>query len=110
MPEFVPVLPAEELPDEGIKAVDVNGRSILVGRLQGQLVAWIDRCPHAGAPLRIGKRTGTELKCAWHGWVFDLVSGQSIPEDPAFHLTQIPIKLEGGQVLIEPPPAPPTRI
>ena len=104
MPAFVPVLKEEELPTEGFKAVEVNGRSILVGRLQGHLFAWLDRCPHAGAPLRIGTRTGTELKCNRHGWVFDLLTGQSLPDDPAFHLMQVPIKLDGGQICIEPPP------
>ena len=108
MPEFVPVLPVAELPQEGFKAAEVNGRSLLIGRLQGQLFAWIDRCPHAGAPLRIGKRTGTELKCAWHGWVFDLLSGQSIPDGTEFHLTKIPVKIEGDSVYVEPPPAPQT--
>ncbi len=100
MSEFVPVLKEEELPTEGFKAVELNGRSILVGRLQGQLFAWMDRCPHAGAPLRIGTRTGTELKCNRHGWVFDLLSGQSIPDDGTFHLTQISVKIEGAQVFV----------
>lgn len=100
MPDFVPVLSLEELPDEGFKAVELNGKSYLIGRVQDQLFAWVDRCPHAGAPLRIGKRQGEELKCAWHGWTFNLLSGQSIPDNPAFHLTQILVKVEGSQVLI----------
>ena len=103
MPEFVPVLGVEALPEEGFRAVEVNGRSVLIGRLQHQLFAWLDRCPHAGAPLRIGKRTGSELKCAWHGWTFDLLTGQSIPDTPEFQLSPIPVKIEGSHVLIVPP-------
>ena len=103
MPEFVPVLRLEDLPTEGFKAVEVFGRSVLVGKFQNQLVAWVDRCPHAGAPLRIGKLRGTELKCAWHGWVFDLATGHSVPSDPAFQLTQIPVKVDGDQICLAPP-------
>ena len=96
---FVPVLRLEELPQDGFKAVEVEGRSILVGRMGNQLFAWLDRCPHAGAPLRIGKRRGEELTCAWHGWTFNLLTGGAVP-DPAFHLTSIPVKIDGSQVFV----------
>jgi nitrite reductase (NADH) small subunit len=101
MSEFVPVLSLEELPEHGVIAVDVQGRSILVGRIQNHLIAWIDRCPHAGAPLRIGKLRGEELTCAWHGWTFNLITGESVPNHSAFCLTRVPIKVDGVQVLIE---------
>ena len=99
MPEFVPVLSVQELPEQGFKAVQVQGRSILVGRLNHQLFAWVDRCPHAGAPLRIGKLRGEELTCAWHGWTFNLLTGQAVP-DPAFQLTSVPVKIDGSQVFV----------
>ncbi|MBI4323563.1 MAG: Rieske (2Fe-2S) protein [Candidatus Omnitrophica bacterium] len=99
IPDFVPVLRLEELPHDGFKAVEVEGRSILVGRIGNQLFAWLDRCPHAGAPLRIGKRCGEELTCAWHGWTFNLLTGSAVP-DPAFHLTSIPVKIDGSQVFV----------
>ncbi|MBI3324441.1 MAG: Rieske (2Fe-2S) protein [Candidatus Omnitrophica bacterium] len=100
MADFVPALALSELPEDGFKGVEVNGRPIVIGRIQQQLFAWLDRCPHAGAPLRIGKRHGEELTCAWHGWTFNLVSGQSIPDNPAFNLSAVPVKIENGQVLV----------
>jgi len=100
MSEFVPVLSVHELPEEGFKAVEVQGRSILIGRIGNELFAWLDRCPHAGAPLRIGKLRGNELKCAWHGWTFDVLTGKSIPDNPAFQLTQIPSKIEDSWVFV----------
>lgn len=100
MAEFVPVLKVDELPQEGFKGVEVGGRSVLVGRIQSRLFAWIDRCPHAGAPLRIGKRRAEELTCAWHGWTFNLLSGQSVPENPAFQLTAVAVKIQDSQVLV----------
>lgn len=100
MPEFLPVLSFHELPEHGFKAIEVQGRSVLVGRIQNQLFACIDRCPHAGAPLRIGRLRGEELTCAWHGWTFNLLTGQSVPDHPAFRLSQLPVKLEGSQVLV----------
>ena len=103
MDEFVPVLKTHELRQEGVRAVEVNGRSVLIGSFHQRVCAWLDRCPHAGAPLRIGKLRGTELKCAWHGWTFDLSTGECVPDHPAFKLTPVALKLEGDQVLIRLP-------
>ena len=100
MPEFLPVLSLHELPEQGFKAVEVHGRSILIGRMHNQLFAYLDRCPHAGAPLRIGKLRGEELTCAWHGWTFNLINGRAVSENPAFQLTQLPIKIEGSSVFV----------
>lgn len=102
MAGFVPALALQDLPQEGFTAVQVEGRSILVGRLHGQLFAYVDRCPHAGAPLRIGKRRGEELTCAWHGWTFNLLTGNAVP-DPAYQLTRLPVKIEHDQVLVSLP-------
>ena len=103
MGEFIPVLKTSELPTEGFKAVEANGRSVLISCFNHHAAAWLDRCPHAGAPLRIGKLRGTELKCAWHGWTFDLSTGECVPDNPAFKLTPIALKLEGDQVFVQLP-------
>jgi len=39
-----------------------------------------NRCPHAGAYLHEGMVEGGILTCIWHGWKFDLETGQSINE------------------------------
>ena len=105
MVDFQPVLDLADLPANGFKAVEIDGRSILVGRINNELFACLDRCPHAGAPLRIAKLRGEELMCAWHGWVFNVLSGQSIPENPAFELKKFPIKLDGDRVWVAVPPS-----
>ena len=58
----------------------------------GEFFALINRCPHEGAPLCIGRarqvhlgqagripleRHGEMLRCPWHGWEFDIKTGQS---------------------------------
>ncbi|HTX62797.1 MAG TPA: Rieske 2Fe-2S domain-containing protein, partial [Acidimicrobiales bacterium] len=45
--------------------------------VDGELVAFFDRCPHRMAPLSIGSIVepagggGSVLQCAYHGWCFD---------------------------------------
>ncbi len=100
MADFVDVLPLDQLPEQGFRAVWIGEQSVLVGRTGGQVFACIDRCPHAAAPLRIGRLRGDQLQCAWHGWVFNAVTGESVPNNPAFRLTQLPVKIEDGRVWV----------
>lgn len=51
--------------------VTVLGKRWVVLRLDGELVAFADRCPHRLAPLSIGTNLGSTLQCRYHGWEFD---------------------------------------
>lgn len=100
MADYVPVLALEELPAEGLKAVEVGGASVLLGRVGGHIFAWLDKCPHAGAPLRLGKRQGEELTCMRHGWMFNLLTGKAVPDAPGCELIPVGLKIDGSQVFI----------
>jgi nitrite reductase/ring-hydroxylating ferredoxin subunit len=83
-----------ELPPGERRVVEVDGRSIGVFNVHGQYYALRNRCPHQGAPLCLGAikgmalpskpgeylwgREGEILRCPWHGWEFDILTGQSI--------------------------------
>ena len=53
----------------------VLGEPWIVLRLDGELRAFADRCPHRLAPLSIGTTVagpdGDRLACGYHGWEFD---------------------------------------
>lgn len=84
----------DELPPGGRKIVEVEGRSIGVFNVAGRYYALRNRCPHKGAPLCLGmlkglvvgpapyrykiEREGEILRCPWHGWEFDILTGRSI--------------------------------
>jgi len=46
------------------------GQPWVVVRLDGELRAFRDRCPHRFAPLSSGRAVGGELECGYHGWRF----------------------------------------
>ncbi|BCM88305.1 hypothetical protein IAD21_00136 [Abditibacteriota bacterium] len=75
------------------------GKEIEIGvfNVGGRMVAYRNVCPHAGAPVCVGKVCGTSLpsqvgeyilaregeilRCPWHGWEFDLLNGQHLVDE-----------------------------
>src|SRR3989338_4022964 len=94
-----------ELPEGKGRAVDVDGHSVALFRVGPSVYALRNRCSHAGAPLSIGHLRGRELTCAWHGWVFDVTTGESIPSNPPFDVPSYPLTIAGGEVYVEVPHA-----
>jgi vanillate O-demethylase monooxygenase subunit len=54
--------------------VRLHGEPWLLARLDGQLVAVRDECPHRRVPLSAGRRVdttaGQQVECRYHGWRF----------------------------------------
>lgn len=83
----------EEIPSGSRKIVEVAGRSVGIFNIDGVLFALRNRCPHQGGPLCLGtlggvvvstapgeyaySRPSEMLRCPWHGWEFDVRTGQS---------------------------------
>jgi nitrite reductase/ring-hydroxylating ferredoxin subunit len=58
------------------RSITLCGEEIVLVRDQGRVYGLRDRCPHRGVPLSAGRCefAGT-LTCAYHGWTYDLASG-----------------------------------
>jgi nitrite reductase/ring-hydroxylating ferredoxin subunit len=73
---------AIELGDLGegeMMGASLNGTPVLWAKVEGQIYALRDRCPHRGFPLHHkGKLEGYTLTCAFHGGQFDLRTGACI--------------------------------
>jgi 3-phenylpropionate/trans-cinnamate dioxygenase ferredoxin component len=69
-----------EIPEGKSKRFESFGQNILVFKLKGSIYAIESICPHVFADLSAGKlnaRAGT-IKCANHGAVFDLRTGEAL--------------------------------
>lgn len=80
-----PAALAEELSAERpIKAVRLLGQDFVLFRDETGRLGLLDRdCPHRGADLAYGRLEGGGLRCAFHGWLFD-VDGRCLdtPAEP----------------------------
>lgn len=62
-------------------ALRILGEEIVLARHEGSVYALRDRCPHRGLPLSRGRCEfpGTPtISCCYHGWTFDLRTGQLV--------------------------------
>ncbi len=87
------VAPASEVAPGDRKLFTVAGRPVVVFNVKGEYFALLNRCPHQGASLCHGhltgfvsspalgeylfERAGEIIRCPWHGWEFDVRTGQS---------------------------------
>jgi len=102
------VLEPGSLPDGRVTTVTPGTKTIALSNFNGQYGAVDNACPHQGGPLGEGSiETGAEgkcwLRCPWHGWDFDPLTGQS-PGGHGDGLTTYPVeeREDGIYVALEP--------
>jgi nitrite reductase (NADH) small subunit len=78
---------------------DVDGVEVALFMCRGKVVATQGQCPHAEGPLHEGEVDGVVLTCPWHGWTFNLETGEC-SEDDRLHLTRYPVRVEGDDILV----------
>jgi pyruvate oxidase len=66
----------DETPDEGrVRTAVVDGRTLAVARCGGRVGALDNHCPHQGGPLGEGSIENGLLRCPWHGYDYDPLTG-----------------------------------
>ena len=56
--------------------VVVGEQIVALFSVGGELFALDGVCPHQGGPLGEGELIGCVVTCPWHGWQFDVRTGQ----------------------------------
>jgi pyruvate oxidase len=70
----------EAVPDEGrVHSAVVDGRAVAVTRCAGLVGVLDNRCPHQKGPLGDGSIENGMLRCPWHGYDFDPITGKPLP-------------------------------
>jgi nitrite reductase (NADH) small subunit len=106
---------ARDLPPGSRLVRDLDGTSVGVFNVGGRYFALQNRCPHRGGALCAGPVTGTALqtddfryvygregeivRCAWHGWEFEIETGRSLV-DPSIKAKTFPVEVDAGAVYV----------
>lgn len=94
----------DDIPLQANLRFDLSKESILLHRNGDVFRAWYNRCPHQGYPLDGGLHDlndAGELTCPWHGWRFELGTGDCVHLGDA-RLVPVPLILRGGTIWLRP--------
>jgi nitrite reductase/ring-hydroxylating ferredoxin subunit len=118
MPKYL-ICQENELAEGDRKVVSCDGKEVGVFRVQDQVVAWFNNCPHMRGPVcqgRIFKRVleplsaekttsiqehspdQTHIVCPWHGYEFDLLTGEH--PGGAARLRPVKVLQEDGAIYV----------
>ena len=100
MSDWVRVCGASELLPGERRVLEVDGVTVAVFNIDGDLYAIEDVCTHDGGELASGELDGYEIACPRHGARFDVRTGGA-RSPPAYEPTaSLPVKLEAGAVFV----------
>ena len=119
MTDFV-VADADELSDGDYLVTEVQGREIGVFNVEGELYAYTNWCAHQSGPICEGYLSGTTdatfdpetlettqewvkegeiITCPWHGWEYDLLSGDCLSKK-GIRLPEHDARVEDGEIVV----------
>jgi nitrite reductase/ring-hydroxylating ferredoxin subunit len=76
-----------------------DGSELVIYNVDGEFYAIENFCPHKGAPLSEGIRCGHIVECGWHGWQFDLRSGECLTVKERIKTYQV--RVEENVVMVD---------
>ena len=92
------VLEPDELADGRVKPVTCGHATLCMTRHAGSYGALDNRCPHQGGPLGEGSIENGLLRCPWHGWDYDPITGKAPGFDDGVETFPVEVRDDGVYV------------
>jgi nitrite reductase/ring-hydroxylating ferredoxin subunit len=100
MPNWVRIATEREIAPGECGEYVAGERIIALFNVNGTLHALDGICPHQGGPLGKGELAGCIVTCPWHGFQFDVITGQH-QTSASLHQPTIPVKVDNGEVWVD---------
>lgn len=97
---MVKVASAGELRPGESKIVETEAGKVALFNINGNFFATSNTCLHKGGPLNEGSLDGNMATCPWHGWQYDVTTGDNLT-NPAKPLRTFKVVVEGSDVFVE---------
>ena len=98
--KFVPAAPLANVPEGDLIGIMIEGRSIVLYKLDGEVFATQGLCTHGHAELAGGYVEGDLVQCPMHGGTFDIRTGKAVGDPCTVDLQVLPVKIEDDQILV----------
>jgi nitrite reductase/ring-hydroxylating ferredoxin subunit len=107
----------DELPPGEVKITEAGNIEVGVYNVKGEYYALHNKCPHRGAPLCEGRitglmtgpepgeyaidRDGEIIRCPWHGYEFDITTGEFVLEPRTVRSMTFDVTVESPEVFCD---------
>ena len=103
--DWIKVGHIDDLPEGRVKTVTAKTTSMCLVHFDGQWAAMDNRCPHQGGPLGEGSiEKGVEgqcwIRCPWHGWDFDPLTGAPPGGHEDTGQETYPVEIRDGEIFV----------
>ena len=99
MSQWIPLARVDECPPGKSLERVAGERIVALFNVGGTFYALDGVCPHQGGPLGKGSLCGAIVTCPWHGWQFDVTSGQQ-QLNPRIQQPRFETRVEGEWILV----------
>jgi nitrite reductase/ring-hydroxylating ferredoxin subunit len=94
----VRVCAVDDLREDEAVVESVEGTQVALFLLDGDVHALENVCPHQGGPLGEGKVEDGCVFCPWHGWEFDVATGEHV--QGLASANAFPVTVDDGDVYV----------
>jgi 3-phenylpropionate/trans-cinnamate dioxygenase ferredoxin component len=95
---FIDVAALADLPPYTVKAVSIDGTTVLIVRTDDAIYAVENRCSHADQPLECGRVKYGWISCPAHGSRFDLDTGEPLNPPATEKIATFAIQITGDRI------------
>lgn len=84
----------------GSKVVETDVGNMAFFNVNGSFFATSNTCLHKGGPLGEGSLIGPVVSCPWHGWEYNISTGENLT-NPSRPLKTYRVFVEDNEIFIE---------
>ncbi len=99
MPRYEAIARVEDVPPGSVTTVRAGDEQVALANVDGRFYATQAACIHLQGPLGDGLLDGPVLTCPWHGWQYDVRTGEN-EFDRAIRLQTYDVRVEDGDVKV----------
>lgn len=97
---MMPIIRADEIPENDLRVVELDDINILLCNLAGTIYAFQNACPQGGGSLEKSILESHILNCPCHGHQFDVRQTGRSMNNPDLSLESLPSKVDNGVVKV----------
>ncbi len=99
MADYVAVAKVSDLAAGSGMVVDVSGKAVALFNVGGTIYAIDNTCRHKGGPLGEGSLETNVVTCPWHGWQYEVPTGECIA-NRSVKVATYAVQVEGDEIKV----------